>query len=57
LGQDMAQAAAESGAVYLGWPLAQDWDPADFVDNVHFSARGAEKFAERLAKDVAGLCR
>jgi lysophospholipase L1-like esterase len=56
LGRVMAESAGKSGAIYLGWPLTQEWAPADFVDNVHFSTQGAEKFARRLSKDIAALC-
>ena len=55
--RDLEQAAEESGAVYLGAPLAQEWSDGDFTDDVHFSAAGAMKFAQSLAKDVAELCR
>jgi hypothetical protein len=54
---DLERAAKESGAVYLGAPLDQDWVDADFTDDVHFSAAGARKFAQSLAPDIARLCR
>jgi lysophospholipase L1-like esterase len=54
--RDLARAAKESGAAYLGAPLDQDWVDADFTDDVHFSAAGARKFAQSLAPEVASLC-
>ncbi len=54
--RDLARAAKESGAAYLGAPLDQDWVDADFTDDVHFSAEGARKFAQSLAPEVASLC-
>jgi hypothetical protein len=52
-------ALVESGA-RKGWNvLDPDWrqfDDADFVDNGHFSVRGAQKFAALLAEPVARLC-
>jgi lysophospholipase L1-like esterase len=57
MAQDMAQAAANSGAVYLAAPQLQAWDTADFVDSVHFSTQGAQKFAQSLAPDLANQCR
>jgi lysophospholipase L1-like esterase len=56
LGRDLAQAATDSGAIYLTGPLAQDWAPVDFVDNAHFSVQGAQKFAQAIAGDIAAQC-
>ncbi len=54
--RDLAQAASQAGAVYLGAPLSEDWGDGDFVDEVHFSAAGARKFARSLTKDIADQC-
>jgi len=34
-------------------PLSLAWRDSDFVDTGHFSAAGAEKFAEAIAGDIA----
>jgi lysophospholipase L1-like esterase len=51
------QRTAESlGDVYVAIP-ADTFTGADFVDQGHFSARGARRFAEDLAPAVRGACR
>jgi hypothetical protein len=52
-------ALVELGARRSWTVLNPDWrqfDDADFVDNGHFSVRGAQKFAALLTEPVARLC-
>ncbi len=57
LNADLADAAAKSGADFLPAPLSVGWANGDFVDNGHFNAAGAQKFAASIAEDVRRLCR
>ena len=54
---DMKGAAEESGALFLAAPLSMTWLPSDFVDQGHFSAAGAAKFAQAIAPDIAAHCK
>lgn len=56
MNEDLAAVAKEMGVLYLDRPLALAWHDSDFVDGGHFSAAGAEKFAEAIAGDVAANC-
>ena len=53
LNQDLAAVAKETGTLFLDKPLSVAWQNSDFVDQGHFSAAGAKKFAEA----IAGRCR
>ncbi len=57
LNTDLADVAAKSGADFLAAPLSVGWMNGDFVDNGHFNAAGAQKFAASIAEDVRRLCR
>jgi hypothetical protein len=57
LNADLADVAAKSGANFLAAPLSAGWTNDDFVDNGHFNAAGAQKFAASIAEDVRRLCR
>ena len=57
LNQDLATVARETGTLFLDKPLSVAWQNSDFVDQGHFSAAGAKKFAEAIAGDVAANCR
>ncbi len=57
MNKDLEQAARESGAIFIGAPLAANWTEADFFDEGHFSAAGAQKSAQSIAGDVAANCR
>jgi lysophospholipase L1-like esterase len=56
MNEDLAAVAKETGVLYLDRPLSLAWQDSDFVDNGHFSAAGAEKFAEAIAGDIAANC-
>jgi lysophospholipase L1-like esterase len=53
---DLEAAASQSQATFIGAPLRESWQAADFVDNGHFSAAGAEKFARSLLAPIRELC-
>lgn len=57
LNQDLSTVARETGTLFLDKPLSVAWQNSDFVDQGHFSAAGAKKFAEAIAGDVAAYCR
>ena len=57
LNADLADVAAKSGADFLPAPLSVGWTNNDFVDDGHFNAAGAQKFAASIAEDVRRLCR
>ena len=57
LNQDLSAVARETGTLFLDKPLSVAWQNSDFVDQGHFSAAGAKKFAEAIAGDVAANCR
>ncbi|MDP2329294.1 MAG: hypothetical protein Q8M19_01180 [Reyranella sp.] len=52
----LERTAKDLGDVYVGIP-PDSFTGADFVDNGHFSAGGARRFAERLAPAVREACR
>jgi lysophospholipase L1-like esterase len=52
----LERTAQSLGDVYVAIP-PDSFTGADFVDNGHFSARGARRFAEDLAPTVRGACR
>jgi hypothetical protein len=56
LNGQLASAAAGLGDAYLHVPIGA-FRPADFRDNGHFVASGSDKFASRIAPEVARLCR
>jgi len=53
----LKQAAQESGAIFLDAPLKASWQNGDFADEAHFSAPGAEQFAQSLAPVIAASCK
>jgi hypothetical protein len=57
MNEDLALAAGQSQTYYLGAPLAEKWEDADFVDFGHFSSRGSMKFASSIAEDLRRICR
>jgi hypothetical protein len=56
MNQDMAEAAGESQAYFLGTPLSEDWADSDFFDAGHFRAAGAVKFAQSISESVRKIC-
>src|SRR5262249_51847917 len=56
LNEDLASIAKETGTLFLDQPLSVSWQESDFVDNGHFSAAGAKRFAESIAGVVAANC-
>ncbi len=52
----LARTARALGDVYVDPPI-DSFGAADFVDNGHFSARGARRFAEHLAPAAREACR
>ncbi len=55
--EDLASAAGQSQAYFMGTPLAENWEDGDFLDHGHFSRRGSMKFAMSIAADVRRICR
>ena len=53
----LKQSAQETGALFIDAPLNVTWQAGDFVDEGHFSAAGARKFAEAIAPGVAAACK
>ena len=56
MNQDLADVAAQSQAVFLGAVEAVPWSSEDFLDTVHFAAKGSLKFAETIAPDLRRIC-
>jgi lysophospholipase L1-like esterase len=56
MNEDLERAARESGAVFIGAPLAANWTDSDFIDDGHFTAAGSAKFAQAIAGGVAANC-
>jgi hypothetical protein len=56
MNQDMAEAAGESHAYFLGAPLSENWTDNDFLDMGHFSAAGAKKFSISIAESIHKIC-
>jgi lysophospholipase L1-like esterase len=56
MNEDLAHAAGESGADFIGAPLSVAWTNGDFVDDGHFNAAGAQKFAQSIVEDVRRMC-
>ena len=52
----LARAAKELGDIHVDVPTDSFGD-ADFIDNGHFSVRGARRFADVLAPVVRDACR
>jgi hypothetical protein len=52
----LSEVARAHGDIHVAPEMAR-FEPADFVDYVHFSARGSRKFAEMLAPAVREACR
>jgi len=56
MNEDLASAAGQSQAYFLGAPLAENWEDSDFLDQGHFSPRGSRKFARSIADDIRRIC-
>jgi hypothetical protein len=56
MNEDLASAAAQSQAYFLGTPLAEKWEDGDFLDHGHFSPKGSMKFATSIADDIRRIC-
>jgi len=56
MNEDLAIAAGQSQAYYLGVPLAEKWEESDFLDLGHFSPRGSLKFASSISEDIRRIC-
>ena len=57
LNEDLEQVAKETGTVFLDGPLNATWQVTDFLDDGHFSAAGAAKFAQAIAPAIAANCK
>jgi hypothetical protein len=57
MNDDLARAAGQSQAYFIGAPLAENWEDGDFLDHGHFSRLGSMKFATSIADDVRRICR
>jgi hypothetical protein len=57
LNEDLARAARGSGADFIEAPLSVAWTNDDFMDDGHFNAPGAQKFAQSIVEDVRRICR
>ena len=57
MNEDLASAAGQSQAYFLGTPLAEKWEDDDFLDHGHFTRKGSLKFASSIADDVRRICR
>ena len=53
----LARTAKELGDIHVDVPTDSLLGDADFVDNGHFSVRGARRFADILAPVVRDACR
>ncbi len=56
MNQDMAHAAGESQAYFLGTPLSENWTDSDFLDTGHFGQAGALKFAQSISESLRRIC-
>lgn len=56
MNQDLADAAAQSQAVFLDAVETIPWSGEDFIDTIHFAAQGSRKFAETIAPDLRRIC-
>lgn len=56
LNEDMRRLANRLDVPYLDAPLTIRWQATDFVDDGHFNAAGARKFADALAEPIARHC-
>ena len=43
-------------AIFLDAVEAAPWSGDDFLDTVHFAAKGSPKFAETIAPDLRRIC-
>jgi hypothetical protein len=57
MNEDLASAADQSQAYFIGTPLAENWEDSDFLDHGHFSRKGSKKFASSIADDVRRICK
>jgi lysophospholipase L1-like esterase len=56
LNEDARRLTARLGAPFIDEPLSALWHAGDFVDDGHFNAEGARKFADALAGPIARHC-
>jgi len=56
MNKDMEHVAKSVQVTFLSEPLQVIWKNEDFVDEVHFSAKGAKKFADSISERVAMEC-
>jgi hypothetical protein len=56
MNQDLADEAAQSRAIFLDAVQAVPWSSEDFLDTVHFAAKGSLRFAETIAPDLRRIC-
>jgi hypothetical protein len=56
MNQDLADEAVQSHAIFLDAVEAVPWSSEDFLDTVHFAAKGSLKFAETIAPDLRRIC-
>lgn len=57
MNKDMEEVAKSANVLFLHEPLEIDWKKDDFTDEVHFSTKGAKKFADSISKHIARECR
>jgi lysophospholipase L1-like esterase len=48
--------ACGSGTNIIEAPLSVAWTNDDFIDDGHFNAAGARKFAQPIVEDVRRIC-
>jgi hypothetical protein len=56
LNEDLRRLATRLDVPFIDAPLSIPWHADDFVDDGHFNAAGARKFADGLAEPVARHC-
>ena len=56
LNEDLGRLAVRLDVPFVDAPLSVDWHADDFVDDGHFNAVGARKFAAALAGPIACHC-
>jgi lysophospholipase L1-like esterase len=56
LNDDLRRLAARLDVPFIDTPHTVSWHADDFVDDGHFNAGGARKFADALAGPIARHC-
>ena len=56
MNKNMEEVATSANVLFLHEPLELEWKKEDFADEVHFSAKGAKKFADSISASIAREC-